>query len=422
MADLAGTGAARRRRERRLRQFMRHERLSVAMALAEYSHHTSRGQRVARAGGVEREENFEPRLQDPPLPQGAASTVFYTFGDDEEVLAAGVRPPPLAEVRPQERLLWHCGVGYELVQALDVPVLHKVEEVDERNDRATLQLLQGLTAPPGSPAGKRRKRKKRRKKKLPKTSSSLPSPPKVRMKELDGVSLYSDRTHLYFQSSGELIHLRGDAGLLDERSASLRTAHPASPALAGHREMLDSLDVYDHHRYVRSSGAHGGLGFSGNLNGDLWWVRPDDLTQVLLEYGQRANVTIARMYGHLWWLPSDGKTQVTVEHVTDAYKNGDLWWMRPVGKTQVLISSLLVFREMMAWLDEGSSSILTVVGVRPQERERALNLYSERTHLYMELSGSSSLVDLREILAWLAYNIIIDTYVVGVRRWSLQVC
>ena len=65
--------AARRRRERRLRQFLRHERLSVAMPLAESQHHTApRGQKMARAGGVEREENYEPWLLDPPL-QGAAT-------------------------------------------------------------------------------------------------------------------------------------------------------------------------------------------------------------------------------------------------------------------------------------------------------------------------------------------------------------
>ena len=44
-------GAARRMRERRLRQFLRHERLTVAMALAEKLHHTSRGQMIARARG-----------------------------------------------------------------------------------------------------------------------------------------------------------------------------------------------------------------------------------------------------------------------------------------------------------------------------------------------------------------------------------
>ena len=46
----AGEGAARRRRERRLRQWARHEKLSVQMALSEYKHHSSRGQRKDRAG------------------------------------------------------------------------------------------------------------------------------------------------------------------------------------------------------------------------------------------------------------------------------------------------------------------------------------------------------------------------------------
>ena len=73
--------------ERRLRQFLPHERLSVAKALAEFSHHTSRRHRVARAGGAEREENYEPSLQNPPLFQ-AASTEYFTMDDDEEMLAA----------------------------------------------------------------------------------------------------------------------------------------------------------------------------------------------------------------------------------------------------------------------------------------------------------------------------------------------
>ena len=65
-------GAACWRRERRLRQFLRHERLSVAVALAESLHHAAtRGQKMATAGGVEREENYEPMPLDPPLPGGS---------------------------------------------------------------------------------------------------------------------------------------------------------------------------------------------------------------------------------------------------------------------------------------------------------------------------------------------------------------
>ena len=45
-------GAAMRRRQRRLRQWLRHERLSVAMLLAETQHLAApRGQTMARAGG-----------------------------------------------------------------------------------------------------------------------------------------------------------------------------------------------------------------------------------------------------------------------------------------------------------------------------------------------------------------------------------
>ena len=44
------TEAARRRRERRLRAYLKYARMSVAMALAEANHHTApRGQKPARA-------------------------------------------------------------------------------------------------------------------------------------------------------------------------------------------------------------------------------------------------------------------------------------------------------------------------------------------------------------------------------------
>ena len=47
-------GAAKRRRERRLRQFLRHERLPVAMVLSEKKHHTSRRSEEGqdKGGGV----------------------------------------------------------------------------------------------------------------------------------------------------------------------------------------------------------------------------------------------------------------------------------------------------------------------------------------------------------------------------------
>ena len=67
--DANAPGAA-RRRQRRLRQWLRHERLSVAMALAEMSHHTApRGQKMARAGGGARDELHGHAPDDAP-PQG----------------------------------------------------------------------------------------------------------------------------------------------------------------------------------------------------------------------------------------------------------------------------------------------------------------------------------------------------------------
>ena len=62
-----GTGSARRRRERRLRSFLRDERMTVAMAVSEFMHHSSRGQRKDRAGREVRVEPHGDDLGDPPL-------------------------------------------------------------------------------------------------------------------------------------------------------------------------------------------------------------------------------------------------------------------------------------------------------------------------------------------------------------------
>ena len=53
--------------------------------------------------------------------------MYCTFGDDEEVLAAGVRPAPLSEVAgPQERVQRHTVEQIEefvpMVQILDIHV------------------------------------------------------------------------------------------------------------------------------------------------------------------------------------------------------------------------------------------------------------------------------------------------------------
>ena len=54
-AQGGGTGSARRRRERRLRAYLRYARMSVAMALAETQHHSAQRPKKARAREEERE-------------------------------------------------------------------------------------------------------------------------------------------------------------------------------------------------------------------------------------------------------------------------------------------------------------------------------------------------------------------------------
>ena len=122
------TGAAMRRRQRRLRAWARHERLSIAMALATVEHHSygptanapSRGQTTGtRAGEGEvreeevREQHYGLRAQKRPLP--------------------GMRPAPLSEVLPQVGLQRHTVeqriVHTPFVQILDAPVPLKMEQL-----------------------------------------------------------------------------------------------------------------------------------------------------------------------------------------------------------------------------------------------------------------------------------------------------
>ena len=91
-----GTGSARRRRERRLRAYLRYARMSVAMALAESTHHSApRGQKMARAGGGARDELHGYAPEDAPS---------------------------------QGRSLRHV-VGHLPAPSLDVPVLQMVDQL-----------------------------------------------------------------------------------------------------------------------------------------------------------------------------------------------------------------------------------------------------------------------------------------------------
>ena len=110
-------GAAKRRRERRLRQFLRHERLTVAMLLAETQHHAApRGQNKATSGGKARDV-LHGQVPGAPLPQGS-------------------RPPCLGEPRgPQERIqqrtMEQLADVVPMVQILDIPVPQMVEQLPD---------------------------------------------------------------------------------------------------------------------------------------------------------------------------------------------------------------------------------------------------------------------------------------------------
>ena len=129
MADVdhAGSGAARRRRERRLRAYLRYARMSVAMALAEVNHHTApQGQRTARARGEkEREVQYTAVVRTtvpPPEPE------LFEFFEEP----GGARPNLLLE--PQGPLEWPGSAAQpSLLEhlVLEVPALRMVDKVDE---------------------------------------------------------------------------------------------------------------------------------------------------------------------------------------------------------------------------------------------------------------------------------------------------
>ena len=123
--DIAA-GAARRRRERRLRSWLKHERMTVAMALAEASHHTApRGQRTARARGWVRDE-VHGHVPEAPTPSEPGTRYFSLDDNDSVPELGGSRPDRLSGVRPQERVPRRIVV--QIVDSAPVlPLLHDPE-------------------------------------------------------------------------------------------------------------------------------------------------------------------------------------------------------------------------------------------------------------------------------------------------------
>ena len=166
------------------------------MALATAAHHSAqpdealRRQRTARAKEVEEQDQHEAsgRQKAPP---------------------PGMRPGVLQDPAPKGRVGQHSGIGYELVLALDVPVLQKAEQPVDASSLAFLEEAEandleveymelvryGFSSSPASlermreviqrrhvlrQKGRgRKKKKKRKKRKLPKGSSPRSLPARV---------------------------------------------------------------------------------------------------------------------------------------------------------------------------------------------------------------------------------------------------
>ena len=128
--------ASRRRRERRLTQFLRHERLNVAMVLSEKKHHTSRSQRTDRteeqgrgAGG---RDALHARVPGDPLPSRSSSSCTKK----RRGAAAFAEPRPLrhtmeqlADFAPKVQILDEPQTVEQLVKHIDISVPEQVIEV-----------------------------------------------------------------------------------------------------------------------------------------------------------------------------------------------------------------------------------------------------------------------------------------------------
>ena len=134
-----GSGAAKRRRERRLRVHWRHEQLTLRMVLATVEHHSHgapRGQVTATRTRAEVRETYSaPRRQEPPLPAATTGTQYFTL-DDERVPVTGLRPTSLVELRgPQERVQRHTMEQFgELAPMVQIPDALVPQTVDKLED------------------------------------------------------------------------------------------------------------------------------------------------------------------------------------------------------------------------------------------------------------------------------------------------
>ena len=134
MSERDGTSSARRRRERRLRSWLRHERMTVAMALAE-AHHHSAPKVGAFSHVVPRELKTasavaaRPGCLQDPEPQGRAVTVGYVAAP-----VPSVTPPALAV--PAAEAVDSRALTFLLGRALEVQREEAQREVEREKETA----------------------------------------------------------------------------------------------------------------------------------------------------------------------------------------------------------------------------------------------------------------------------------------------
>ena len=155
------TGAARRRRERRLRQFLRQERLSVAMALAESNHHSApRGTEDGQGlGEWSARRTTSQGYWTPPLPQTAA-TVGYVAAPGPLLVVPSLAGGDSVDGTALRFLLKQT---LALQKEEEEERRRKELEEEDRSARESLERAQRFL----DRAASKRKRKKRKKKKLP---------------------------------------------------------------------------------------------------------------------------------------------------------------------------------------------------------------------------------------------------------------
>ena len=114
------SGAAQRRRLRRLRAALRHEQQSIAMALASALHHSADKTTNVQHNALRGQMN--------------AGSEYYELSDEDVVPARGSRPPCLGEPRgpqdrDQQRAVEQTADYAPMVQILDAPVAQMVEQL-----------------------------------------------------------------------------------------------------------------------------------------------------------------------------------------------------------------------------------------------------------------------------------------------------